>query len=35
MQTPKGKLRVFAIILNGACDEGDAWELVSRWANQD
>jgi D-alanyl-D-alanine carboxypeptidase/D-alanyl-D-alanine-endopeptidase (penicillin-binding protein 4) len=33
LQTPDGKLRVFAIILNGPCDEGDAWELVSRWAN--
>jgi D-alanyl-D-alanine carboxypeptidase/D-alanyl-D-alanine-endopeptidase (penicillin-binding protein 4) len=33
LQTLDGKLRVFAIILNGPCDEGDAWELVSRWAN--
>jgi len=33
LQTPDGKLRVFAIILNGPCEEEDAWELVSRWAN--
>jgi D-alanyl-D-alanine carboxypeptidase/D-alanyl-D-alanine-endopeptidase (penicillin-binding protein 4) len=33
LQTQDGRLRVFAIILNGPCDEGDAWELVSRWAN--
>jgi D-alanyl-D-alanine carboxypeptidase/D-alanyl-D-alanine-endopeptidase (penicillin-binding protein 4) len=33
LQTLQGKLRVFAIILNGPCDEGDAWETVSRWAN--
>ena len=33
LQTLDGQLRVFAIILNGPCDEGDAWELVSRWAN--
>ncbi len=33
LQTPDGKLRVFAILLNGPCDEGDAWELLSRWAN--
>ena len=33
LQTLDGKLRVFAILLNGPCDEGDAWELVSRWAN--
>ncbi len=33
LQTPDGKLRVFAILLNGPCDDTDAWELVSRWAN--
>jgi D-alanyl-D-alanine carboxypeptidase/D-alanyl-D-alanine-endopeptidase (penicillin-binding protein 4) len=33
LQSPAGKLRVFAILLNGPCDEGDAWEAVSRWAN--
>jgi len=33
LQTLDGKLRVFAILLNGPCDTGDAWELVSRWAN--
>jgi D-alanyl-D-alanine carboxypeptidase/D-alanyl-D-alanine-endopeptidase (penicillin-binding protein 4) len=33
LQTLDGKLRVFAILLNGPCDDGDAWELVSRWAN--
>lgn len=35
LQSPTGKLRVFAIILNGPCAEIDAWEQVSRWANQD
>lgn len=33
LQSPEGKQRVFAIILNGPCDEADAWETVSRWAN--
>jgi D-alanyl-D-alanine carboxypeptidase/D-alanyl-D-alanine-endopeptidase (penicillin-binding protein 4) len=33
LQTLDGKERVFAILLNGPCDETDAWELVSRWAN--
>ena len=33
LQSPAGKLRVFAILLNGPCDEADAWETVSRWAN--
>jgi D-alanyl-D-alanine carboxypeptidase/D-alanyl-D-alanine-endopeptidase (penicillin-binding protein 4) len=33
LQTLDGKQRVFAILLNGDCNEGDAWELVSRWAN--
>jgi len=35
LQTLDGQLRVFAIILNGPGDDGDAWELVSRWANQE
>lgn len=33
LQTPKGKLRVFSIILNGEAHERDLWEQVSRWAN--
>ena len=33
LQTPNGKLRVFAIILNGDAKEDDLWEMVSRWAN--
>ena len=33
LQTPQGKLRVFAIILNGEAHEQDLWEQVSRWAN--
>lgn len=33
LQTPQGKLRVFAIILNGDAHELDLWEQVSRWAN--
>ncbi|MBI4911107.1 MAG: D-alanyl-D-alanine carboxypeptidase [Acidobacteria bacterium] len=33
LQTPDGKLRVFAILLNGNCQENDVWEQVSRWAN--
>lgn len=33
LQTPDGKLRVFAIILNGESKEDDLWEMVSRWAN--
>lgn len=33
LQAPDGKLRVFAIILNGEVREDDLWELVSRWAN--
>ena len=33
LQTPDGQLRVFAILLNGACSEEDAWTLISRWAN--
>ncbi len=33
LQTPDGKQRVFAILLNGNPHEDDAWEQVSRWAN--
>ena len=34
LQMPDGKLRVFAILLNGtACTYDDVWEQVSRWAN--
>lgn len=33
LQTADGKLRVFAILLNGNCQENDVWEQVSRWAN--
>lgn len=33
LQTPDGKVRVFAILLNGNCHENDVWEQVSRWAN--
>jgi serine-type D-Ala-D-Ala carboxypeptidase/endopeptidase (penicillin-binding protein 4) len=33
LQTPEGKLRVFAIILNGNSRNEDAWTMVSRWAN--
>ncbi len=33
VQMPDGKLRVFAIILNGESKPEDAWEQVSRWAN--
>ena len=33
LQTPQGKLRVFAVILNGEAHERDLWEQVSRWAN--
>ncbi len=33
LQTPDGKLRVFAILLNGEAHEQDLWEQVSRWAN--
>lgn len=33
LQTLDGKLRVFAIILNGECQKEDLWELLSRWAN--
>jgi D-alanyl-D-alanine carboxypeptidase/D-alanyl-D-alanine-endopeptidase (penicillin-binding protein 4) len=33
VQTPDGKVRVFAILLNGNCHENDVWEQVSRWAN--
>ena len=33
LQTPDGKLRVFAILLNGEIRMEDAWEMVSAWAN--
>jgi D-alanyl-D-alanine carboxypeptidase/D-alanyl-D-alanine-endopeptidase (penicillin-binding protein 4) len=33
IQMPDGKLRVFAIILNGPCGDEDVWGQVSRWAN--
>ncbi len=33
LQMPDGKLRVFAILLNGQADDQDVWEQVSRWAN--
>ncbi len=33
LQTPDGKLRVFAILLNGKANDQDVWEQVSRWAN--
>ena len=33
LQTLDGKLRVFAIILNGGGTDEDVWELISRWAN--
>jgi D-alanyl-D-alanine carboxypeptidase/D-alanyl-D-alanine-endopeptidase (penicillin-binding protein 4) len=33
LQTPDGKQRIFAILLNGNPHEEDAWEQVSRWAN--
>ncbi len=33
VQMPDGKLRVFAILLNGPANYQDVWEQVSRWAN--
>ena len=33
LQTLDGQVRVFAILLNGRCDDEDIWEQVSRWAN--
>lgn len=33
LQTPNGRVRVFAILLNGPCQDEDVWEQVSRWAN--
>lgn len=33
IQMPDGKLKVFAILLNGPADDQDVWEQVSRWAN--
>jgi D-alanyl-D-alanine carboxypeptidase/D-alanyl-D-alanine-endopeptidase (penicillin-binding protein 4) len=33
LQTPDGRVRVFAILLNGPAGDEDIWEQVSRWAN--
>jgi D-alanyl-D-alanine carboxypeptidase/D-alanyl-D-alanine-endopeptidase (penicillin-binding protein 4) len=33
LQTLDGQARVFAILLNGPCQDEDVWEQVSRWAN--
>lgn len=33
LQTLDGKVRVFAILLNGPARDEDVWEQVSRWAN--
>ena len=33
LQTLDGKMRVFAIILNGPSSDEDVWEVISRWAN--
>jgi D-alanyl-D-alanine carboxypeptidase/D-alanyl-D-alanine-endopeptidase (penicillin-binding protein 4) len=33
LQTPEGKVRIFAILLNGPAGEEDVWAQVSRWAN--
>lgn len=33
LQTRQGKLRVFAILLNGNARNDDVWSMVSRWAN--
>ena len=33
LQTLDGQVRVFAVLLNGRCDDEDIWEQVSRWAN--
>lgn len=33
IQMPDGRLRVFAVILNGDSKEDDLWEQVSRWSN--
>ena len=33
LQTREGKLRVFAILLNGNARNDDVWSMVSRWAN--
>ena len=33
LQAPDGKVRIFAILLNGNCQDHDLWEQVSRWAN--
>ncbi|WP_243305344.1 D-alanyl-D-alanine carboxypeptidase/D-alanyl-D-alanine-endopeptidase [Geothrix oryzisoli] len=33
LQTLDGKVRVFAILLNGPARDEDVWEQISRWAN--
>ncbi len=33
IQMPDGRVRVFAILLNGPASDEDIWPLVSRWAN--
>ena len=33
LQTPGGKLRVFAVLLNGEVKNEDVWGIVSHWAN--
>jgi D-alanyl-D-alanine carboxypeptidase/D-alanyl-D-alanine-endopeptidase (penicillin-binding protein 4) len=33
LQIPDGRLRVFAILLNGPCQERDAWELIEKWVS--
>jgi len=33
LQTLDGRVRVFAILLNGPCGDDDVWDQVSRWAN--
>jgi D-alanyl-D-alanine carboxypeptidase/D-alanyl-D-alanine-endopeptidase (penicillin-binding protein 4) len=33
LQTLDGRVRVFAIVLNGPAQDEDVWEQVSRWAN--
>ena len=33
LQTLDGQVRVFAIVLNGPCQDDDVWDQVSRWAN--
>ena len=33
LQALDGQVRVFAIVLNGPCQDDDVWDQVSRWAN--